>query len=364
MYLSKFTQGRDNNFNLIRIIAAYAVLITHSFALAIGTADAEPFRYTLGMTMGNIAVDIFFLTSGFLVTASLLSKQSVIDFIWARFLRIFPALLTMLVLVVFGMGIFFTTDSLSSYLANSQTHKYFLKCLTLFTGVEYILPHVFENNPYKNAVNGSLWTMTQEVRMYGTLVIAWVFSGIMPKYRLLTFKYTIFVLGFSAVFIYLNIIDNSRFLKTISMVFNLKLFFMFFTGAIFFIFKDKIIVSHYAFLFFVVILVLSFFNKQAFPVVYLFVISYILFYVAYVPYGFIRKYNKLGDYSYGIYIYAFPIQQSIAALFPGISVFSMIITSTIITLILAFLSWHLLEKHALKLKNYFTHHTRRILFKE
>ena len=80
MKLSNFTQGgRDNNFNLIRVIAALAVLITHSFALAIGTGDAEPFQQTLGMTMGTIAVDIFFITSGFLVTASLLTRQSIIE---------------------------------------------------------------------------------------------------------------------------------------------------------------------------------------------------------------------------------------------------------------------------------------------
>lgn len=59
MKLSIYSQGRDNNFNLIRIVAALAVLVTHSFALAIGSGDAEPFRESLGMTMGSIAVDVF-----------------------------------------------------------------------------------------------------------------------------------------------------------------------------------------------------------------------------------------------------------------------------------------------------------------
>ena len=68
MYLSNCTETRDNNFNLIRIIASIAVMITHSFALALGNGEAEPFRESLGMTMGSIAVDIFFITSGFLVT--------------------------------------------------------------------------------------------------------------------------------------------------------------------------------------------------------------------------------------------------------------------------------------------------------
>lgn len=166
MKLSNFTEGKDNNFNLIRIVAALAVLVTHSFALAIGTGDAEPFRNTLGMTMGAIAVDVFFITSGFLVTGSLFTRQSAIEFIWARSLRIFPALLVMLVLTVFVLGVYFTSLPVDSYLRNSMTHRYFLSCATLVAGITYNLPGVFEGNPYKSAVNGSLWTMPYEIKMY------------------------------------------------------------------------------------------------------------------------------------------------------------------------------------------------------
>src|SRR6186997_3455935 len=133
MKLSNFTQGRDNNFNLIRIVAALAVLINHSFVLSAGTGDAEPLQ-GLGMSLGMIAVDVFFITSGFLVTASLLTRQSAIEFIWARVLRIYPALLLMLLLTVFGLGIFFTQLPVPSYLANSLVYTYFLKCSTLITG--------------------------------------------------------------------------------------------------------------------------------------------------------------------------------------------------------------------------------------
>ncbi len=65
MKLSDFTQGRDNNFNLMRISAAFAVLVTHSFALAVGSGDAEPFRNSLGVTLGSTAVDIFLLPAVF-----------------------------------------------------------------------------------------------------------------------------------------------------------------------------------------------------------------------------------------------------------------------------------------------------------
>ena len=91
MKLSNLTEGRDNNFNLIRIVAALAVLVDHSFALAIGTADARPFLINSSLNISFLAVDIFFVTSGFLVTASLLTRQNTMEFVLARALRIYPA---------------------------------------------------------------------------------------------------------------------------------------------------------------------------------------------------------------------------------------------------------------------------------
>ncbi|MDO8654733.1 MAG: hypothetical protein Q7R66_21385, partial [Undibacterium sp.] len=77
-----------------------------------------------------------------------------------------------------------------------------------------------------------------------------------------------------------------------------------------------------------------------------------LFYLAYLPAGAIRKYNALGDYSYGVYIYAFPVQQALASIYPGIPVPAMLLGSATLTLTLATLSWHLIEKRALHLKGF------------
>src|SRR4051812_37415672 len=99
--LAELVRGRDNNFNVIRLMAAFAVLVTHSFGM---TTGSEPLRSSLGLTWGVIAVNVFFLTSGFLVTSSLLGRNSALDFIWARVLRIYPALWLMLALTVLGLG--------------------------------------------------------------------------------------------------------------------------------------------------------------------------------------------------------------------------------------------------------------------
>lgn len=356
MNLSNFSQGRDNNFNIIRILAALAVLITHSFALAIGTGDAEPFRDTLGMTMGSIAVDVFFITSGFLVTSSLLNQKSTIDFIWSRVLRIFPAILMMLLLTVFILGVFFTTLPLKTYLFSTETYIYIAKNATLFMGVSYSLPGVFDSNPYKSAVNGSLWTMPHEVRMYAILIIVWIVLRFIPKLRVTTFQVVVIVFAFSAG-IYLL---TSHFqLYTVN---NFpKLFFMFFVGATFYVLREYIVISRWLFWLFIFGLTATIGHAHIFFVVYVFTMSYILFYLAYVPAGFIRKYNYLGDYSYGVYIYAFPVQQAVAALIPGVTVPKMILLSASITIVLAALSWHLLEKRCLSLKGLYVGRTRKLL---
>ncbi|MEI6334978.1 MAG: acyltransferase [Methylococcaceae bacterium] len=364
MKLSNYSQGRDNNFNLIRIIAALAVLVTHSFALAIGTGDAEPFRGTLDMTMGSIAVDVFFITSGFLVTSSLLNRQSIIEFIWARALRIFPALLMMLFLTVFLLGVLFTTLPIPTYLSLSETYIYLAKCATLFMGVAHYLPGVFDSTPYDREVNGSLWTMPHEVRMYAVLASVWFVLRITPKLQLIGFKVIVVTFALMAGIYILAGHLYFHFESPESSVSRFaKLFFMFFVGATFYILREYINLSRWLFWFLVIGLAVATSNKHAFFVIYVFASAYILFYLAYVPSGLIRKYNQLGDYSYGIYIYiyAFPVQQSVAALIPGVSVIQMILISATFTILLAILSWHILERRALKLKAHYIGHTRKFL---
>lgn len=305
MKLSGYTQGRDNNFNFIRIVAALAVLVTHSFALAIGTADAEPFRESLGMTMGSIAVDVFFITSGFLVTSSLLNRQSTIEFIWARALRIFPALLVMLFLTVFVLGVLVTTLPLTTYLSLPETYIYLTKCATLFMGVSFNLPGVFDDNPYKSAVNGSLWTMPYEVRMYAILAFVWFSLRITPKLRLTAFQVVIVTFALAAG----SYILSGQFYPHSASPF-VKLFFMFFVGATFYVLREYIVLSRWLFWFFVICLFVATINKHGFFAVYMFTIAYILFYLAYVPSGHIRRYNQLGDYSYHMVFTSMPSQFS------------------------------------------------------
>ena len=169
--LSKYTTSRDNNFNLIRFVAAVLVLYSHSYPLSRGPESVDHLASFIGMTWGTIAVDVFFVTSGFLITYSFFSRKNIIAFIWARILRIYPALIVAVIFCVFVVGLFFTTNTVSEYLFDPQTLKFFRRNITLFSGVKYELPGVFANNPYLHAVNGSLWTLPYEIKMYTYLGI-------------------------------------------------------------------------------------------------------------------------------------------------------------------------------------------------
>ena len=331
--------NRHNSFNLIRILAALAVLVSHSFPL---TGALDPLGGWIGMTGGNIAVDVFFVASGFLVTSSLMARSSLMDFLKARALRIYPGLIVMLVLTVFVLGPAITSLPAHDYLQSRDTYHYLLKCATLLNGVEYHLPGVFETNPMSGAVNGSLWSMPVEVRLYALLALIWLPLGLFGRFKLSLFSGLTVLLAVTAgclvVSTHLNGEPESA---------ALRLIFMFFTGAAFFCLKSRVPLSGRILAALRFVLGACAFSRLAFHVAYMLSLGYLVLLLAYVPTGRIRNYNKVGDYSYGVYIYAFPVQQTIVWLAPGLSPIELVCLALPIVIGLAMLSWHLLEKRAL-----------------
>lgn len=348
MLLAELAKGRDNNFNLIRFIAASLVLFSHSYPLTMGNGYPEPLSQSLGTTWGSIAVDVFFVASGYFITASFSYKSSFKSFLMARILRIYPALIIVTILTVFVLGPVFSHIPLIDYFTSTETYRYLIKNMTLITGIEYNLPGIFENNPYKQAVNGSLWTLPYEIKMYALLVIfISLFTFIQGKLKLAWPLEKLLFLGLTTTALFLHLYDH--FYETYDGQ-SLKLFAMFFIGSSFFFLQDKIKIVSKVGIPAIAILALSSFDKDTFFLAYTLLMPYIVFYLAYIPKGSIRKFNNFGDYSYGIYIYAFPVQQVVAATIPGISIFGMVGLSFLITLILAYLSWELIEEKALRLK--------------
>lgn len=345
--LANYTKNRDNNFNLIRFIAASLVLFSHSFALTLGSRDFEPMTLSLGMNWGDIAVDIFFVSSGFLITSSFFNRNNLFAFIWARLLRIYPALIVAVGFCVFVVGLFFTSYGAVDYLTDKQTIKFLVKNTILVMDVEYRLPGVFVSNPHAEGVNGSLWTLPTELKMYGLLATFLVaIAFINQRIRAFSAKNVMLLIAIDAVV--LQLVNHFH---PILPGYFIRLFSLFFVGATFWLWRNQLTVTHRWIGMTIPFLLVSAFNQDLFFVVYTLCLPFIIFYLAYVPKGKIRQFNQFGDYSYGVYIYAFPVQQSLIAFMPNLSVTGMIMGSFAITLVLAMLSWHLIEKRALKMKN-------------
>jgi len=350
--LTSYLKGRDNNFNLIRFIAATLVLVSHSFLLFGGSTADQPLRSLVGVSFGTVAVDLFFISSGFLIANSLFNRKTLSDFIKARILRIYPGLAISLLLTVFILGSYFTTLPLSSYFTSPDTYKFLLFNVTLFFGEEGNLPGVFSTLPWPNTVNGSLWTLPFEVRAYALLVIVGISLGYLEKkWAVFGSKRFYLVIALLGMGIYLfdyfhTILPISYFGSEYA-----RLFSMFFIGVAFYQYRDVIILSNKLFYTLSLLLLISALDHSSFFVMYNCSLAYLVFYLAYVPKGYIRKFNAYGDYSYGIYIYAFPVQQAVLALNPNISLLSFFLVSLVITFFFAYFSWQIIEKKALKLKN-------------
>src|SRR5437762_1937042 len=166
-------RGRANNFTLLRLVAALAVVYGHSFEIARpAPGQADLIALTLRETWaGEMGVWIFFVISGFLVTKSWTERPDVVAFAKARALRLFPALIVMLCLVAFVLGSALTLLPWATYFRSPGTYGFLIWNGSL-AKTAYFLPGLFESNPYPAIVNKSLWTLPLEVRLYILLAAA------------------------------------------------------------------------------------------------------------------------------------------------------------------------------------------------
>ena len=355
MRLSDYAVGRDNNFNLIRFLAALSVLFGHSVGV-LGLPSAYEFFFDhLGLSLAEMAVDVFFVTSGFLVTASLINRGNLIAFLWARVLRIYPALWVMLALTVFVLAPALTTLPLADYLSAPKTWDYVAKCATLIGGVRYSLPGVFETMPLKGEFNGSLWTLPIEFRLYLYLAAGWLIFALLPAIRVRALA----VIVALAAAAFLVTIVRGRLSGAAFNAADIRIF-MFLAGSGLYLWRDRVPLSRGFLLAAPAALVLASFDKSAFFVAYALLLAPLVLHLAYLPKGRVRAFNGWGDFSYGVYIWAFPIQQTLAYLFPGMPLVPFIAVAAVLTVAVAALSWFLIEERALSRKDVAARATSRV----
>ena len=338
--MSTPSPARNRNLDLIRLVAAILVMFSHSYPLA-GRAIEEPFLWTFGHTGGDIALCTFFVISGYLIAASYIRSQSAVDYVLKRCLRIFPALFFAVIFSI-ALGAFLTPLDLKDYLSHEQTRAYLGN---IILSIQYNLPLVFADNLFPHAVNGSLWTLPVEVFMYAMILLMGL-AGVLSA----TFSALAAGLCILGVFALRNLDLGGPYivLGAAELSVALRLAASFFMGATLYFHKDKIRYHGGIALIFLAVI---FFSKFTPPSLYLYalLLPYIVLYAAQVEIRWIEKITRHGDFSYGIYIYAFPIQQLVVHWFQNdISVTRLFMLSFALTLPVAILSWKLVEEPALR----------------
>ncbi|WP_067100813.1 acyltransferase family protein [Marinomonas atlantica] len=348
-YVGEFTDSTNNNFNLIRLLCAWGVLVYHSVPLAEHTYAFNDFIYQyVGTSMGEFCVMVFFSISGFLIYRSMCNSSSLMSYIIARTLRLLPALVVVMILTVLIIGPLTTSLSVGEYLSHPETWSYFGNINLLTSGTQYTLPGVFTDNPYPNAVNGSLWTLPLETRLYVATIVffygAWLISRVLKdKMRVAEplILIAIAVWTFALLQDYATTGERHTLFKAL---FNC----CFFIGGAMYAYRARIPLNASWAL--VLVLGIEFLRETSiYPLYGTLTIVYTVLVLAYLPKGKILAFNKLGDYSYGMYIYAFPVQQCLSY-WTDVGFLGMVFWATLITLFCSVLSWHFVESPMLGYK--------------
>ena len=340
--LGTLAHGRANNFQLIRLLAAAAVVVFHSYALT-GRWTQEPlWKLAPEVNFGALGVKCFFVISGFLVTQSWLARRHVAPFVAARALRIYPALVaaTMLTIVLAGAS---STLDWREFLGHPQTLDYAWR-VALGWEMVYRLPGAFAANPFPHEVNGSLWTLPIELRLYAALLVAGVL-GLLARRGAWLAAILALTVTVAARPDWFFMIPNDSVVRELALLFAL--------GSLAYSWRDAIPLSLSAA---AVAVALFVWNPGGLPRGALFapLLAYALLVAAYHPRAQWRGFNRAGDYSYGVYVYSFPLQQTVMQRWPGLEPLMLLAVSLPLSLAVAVISWHALERPALGLKSRFS----------
>ena len=334
----------DNNFNLLRLIGACCVIFSHSFYIT-GNDAIEPINaITHGAIEASaIGLVIFFFISGYFVTKSAHLSRSIQNFIKKRVFRIYPALIVCVLLSVFVVGALFTELSTATYFTNLETYKYLLTASAIVVKME--LPGVFQNTAfYQHAFNSSLWTISLEIKLYLSLGLIIIVTSMAGRKKIFKFIPPIIFITSALLLLFYKNFDYTwqR---------NMNLITVFYFGSFVYALSLSkrtmvyILLSSIA-LYFATIPLKGTVNNEVFLWIMISAITYLIGTFSKI------KINLETDISYGLYIYAFPIQQTVFFLLGyNTNVLLNLFLSFGITALVALLSWKYVEKPFIQLKN-------------
>jgi peptidoglycan/LPS O-acetylase OafA/YrhL len=326
-----------NNFQALRWIAASLVILAHAHGLR--DFQSQYLRLT-GLELGWSAVVMFFTISGYLISASV-QRHPAREFWKARFLRIFPGLIVCTSITALIISEF-STLSFANYFSNHQTLRYIFGTGTLLA-TEYSLPGAFQDN-VTTIANGSLWTLRYEIASYFALFMLFIISSSTG----IKFASIIIAGGVACAIgcVVPGALGHSIPVQASNL---LALFVPFSIGAWFQATKTSppnLVVVVIALS--ISAILARMFGWSIFATAS---IAILTLWIAFVASRLLARLNALPDYSYGIYIYGYPIQQMTSVLLPGWNPIAQVVVSFLGTIVPASLSWHFIERPALALKS-------------
>jgi peptidoglycan/LPS O-acetylase OafA/YrhL len=327
---------RSNNFDALRLVAAVLVVVGHAFIL---TGDGPP-PMAFGIPIDTLGVYIFFSISGYLVTGSWVGVPGLVRFFRHRCLRIFPALVAVVLITVFVIGPAVSKGTIETYFASAQTWNY-LQGLVLLA--QYNLPGVFTTAVHaRTAVNGSLWTLGVEFACY----IAVALLGItMRRFRSLAF-------GILAAIAITIVATNADWDVPKGIVDAARVVPFFVAGAI-----GRLMIPKGAFRWQIAasaltlwLLLASAWSASTLAVAWL-VVPFSTIAIGMASTSGINRAARFGDLSYGTYLWAFLIQQLELDIFGRVAIIGDVVGVLACTLVVAKLSWTFIERPALRHKD-------------
>jgi peptidoglycan/LPS O-acetylase OafA/YrhL len=338
---------QQNNFDAIRLALAVLVIYSHSYPLAANSYAGEAMvTLTRGQTSsGGMAVGLFFVISGFLITASYERSTSVATYLFKRIRRIYPAfaavnLLSLLIVLPLSGGHLMPGTHLD-HLTNLVIQTLRLQGFDC-TGV-------FPSNPVPDALNGSMWSLAFEFWCY-LLIIVLGLIGVLRSRVLMT--------GLLAASLAWSVVVEVHHVKPYWGAMQWWLGYPalwaqvlppFLAGIVFYRFRAHLsmrpawIAAGAAM--FIAAMVIPHGWAALFPVAG----GYLTLVVAYHPAIRLHGWSRYGDFSYGTYLYAFPVQQLLMRwIGHPVSHWRLFLLATPIALLCAAASWHGVEKWFLK----------------
>lgn len=325
-----------NCFDFLRIVFAVDILLAHLCELS----QNKNLAFLTHFTNANIGITGFFTISGFLVAKSFTNTPSLKDYFIKRAKRILPAYVFVLLFAALFLVVF-SNNSFFEYYTNSGVYQYLGWNLVFLNFMHPCLPGVFGNN-LMCAVNGSLWTLKVEEGFY--IILPFLFYIIKKTQKPF---FTLLILYFLSLLYWHFMTDyyNKPVLAK-----QLPGYLAYFVVGIFLYLNLNFVITHKSKLFAAAILIfiMVHFTSLQLHIFYPAAFGILLIILAYsLP--FLNNFGKYGDFTYGIYIYHFPIIQIFRQcnLFERYNTIVMAMGVLAITFLCAVFSWFVIEKRFL-----------------